>query len=155
MGDLRYCITNATDGDTITFGVTGTINLTRALPDLTRNISIAGPGSNLLTVRRDTGGNYRIFTVSASAAVGISTLTIANGSAASGGGVANSGTLAISNCTISGNYFDGCCVNGAGVYNSGSLIVNASAISQNQGAGARGGGIYNSNTGALMIRDST
>ena len=41
-GDLRYCITNATSGlDTITFGVTGTINLTRALPDLTQ--AVPGP----------------------------------------------------------------------------------------------------------------
>src|SRR5262252_9210038 len=63
IGDLRYCITNATDGDSITFAVTGTINLTRALPDLTRSISIVGSGASLLLVRRNTGGNYRIFTV--------------------------------------------------------------------------------------------
>ena len=31
-GSLRYCITNAVDGDAINFGVTGTINLTSALP---------------------------------------------------------------------------------------------------------------------------
>ena len=54
-GDLRYCITNATDGDTIRFAVTGTINLTGALPDLIRSISIEGPGPNILTVRRNTG----------------------------------------------------------------------------------------------------
>src|SRR5262249_933215 len=29
MGDLRYCLSRAADGDTIQFGVTGTINLTR------------------------------------------------------------------------------------------------------------------------------
>ena len=29
-GSLRYCITNAVDGDDIQFGVTGTINLTGA-----------------------------------------------------------------------------------------------------------------------------
>src|SRR6266404_1409199 len=34
-GDLRYCVTQATSGqDTIAFSVTGTINLTKALPDL-------------------------------------------------------------------------------------------------------------------------
>jgi hypothetical protein len=27
-GDLRYCISNATDGETINFAVTGTITLT-------------------------------------------------------------------------------------------------------------------------------
>jgi hypothetical protein len=43
-GSLRYCMTQAVDGDRITFGVTGTINLTGALPNVTRSISIEGPG---------------------------------------------------------------------------------------------------------------
>src|SRR5262245_42088343 len=51
-GDLRYCLTQAMSGDTVTFDVTGTINLTRALPNLTQSISIEGPGANLLVVRR-------------------------------------------------------------------------------------------------------
>ena len=62
-GDLRYCITQAADGDTISFKVSGTISLTRALPALTHSISIEGPEPDTLTVRRDTGGNYRIFMV--------------------------------------------------------------------------------------------
>src|SRR5947209_19009485 len=79
-GDFRYCVTQATSGqDTIAFSVTGTINLTKALPDLTKSVSINGPGVALLTVRRDTGGSYRIFTVGSAAAVAISGLTIANG----------------------------------------------------------------------------
>src|SRR5262245_45825917 len=65
-GDLRYCLTTATDGDTINFSVTGTINLTAALPAITHNVTITGPGADQLTVRRDTGGNYRIFTVTSS-----------------------------------------------------------------------------------------
>ena len=105
-GDLRYCITQAGDGDTITFDVTGTINLTRALPDLTRSINIEGPGANRLTVRRNTGGSYRIFTV-IGGPVRTSGLTIANGVAVSGGGVYNRGTLTISHSTISGNTADG------------------------------------------------
>jgi hypothetical protein len=43
-GSLRYAITNATDNDHITFGVTGTINLTGGLPGLAHSISIEGPG---------------------------------------------------------------------------------------------------------------
>src|SRR5262245_15095336 len=94
VGDLRYCLTQAQDGDRIRFGVTGTINLTRALPDLTRSISIDGPGANLLTVRRDTGGSYRIFTVAGGTQVAISGLTVANGGGAGlveGGGIFNAG----------------------------------------------------------------
>jgi hypothetical protein len=161
MGDLRYCITNATDGDSITFAVTGAINLTQALPDLNQSIDIEGPGSNLLTVRRNTGGDYRVFTVT-SGTVTISGLAIANGVAASGGGVYNSGTLTISNVRISQNDrgvpYE---IRGGGIYNSGDLSVDASTISANgtnnncYGCGGYGGGIYNSNTGSLTINNST
>src|SRR5687767_2434040 len=69
---LREAIT-AANGDagaeTITFysavfAVSGsyTINLSSALPNLS-DITIQGPGANVLTVRRDTGGYYRIFTI--------------------------------------------------------------------------------------------
>src|SRR5260370_4377497 len=75
---LRYCMTNATGGDDIQFAVTGTINLTGALPALTHSISIEGPGPDQLTVWRDTGDNYRIFTVDSGTTVGISALTISN-----------------------------------------------------------------------------
>src|SRR5262249_47739491 len=81
-GDLRYCIgqANATPGDdTITFSVTGSINLAGALPSLSTNIDLQGPGADSLTVRRDTGGNYRIFTVGNVATVVLSGLTITNG----------------------------------------------------------------------------
>ena len=47
---------NANSGDTdiISFSVTGTINLTGPLPNLT-NMTIIGPGPDQLTIRRDTG----------------------------------------------------------------------------------------------------
>ena len=48
---------------TVNFSVNGTINLTSPLPDISDDLTIGGPGSSLLTVRRDTGGNYRIFTI--------------------------------------------------------------------------------------------
>src|SRR6188472_187111 len=63
--------------DTINFSVTGTINLTGALPVLSSNVTINGPGSGLLTVRRDTGGNYRVLQTSGVSS--ISGLTISNG----------------------------------------------------------------------------
>ena len=63
--------------DTINFSVTGTINLTGVLPTLNSNININGPGSGSLTVRRDTGGDYRIFFIDNSI-VSISGMTITN-----------------------------------------------------------------------------
>jgi hypothetical protein len=155
-GDLRYCITHAVSGsDTINFGVAGTINLSKALPVLASNVTINGPGADLATVRRDTGGFYRVFTVAPGATVAISGLTIANGFAplglGLGGGVYNDGTLAVSNCTLSGNSAsDG----GAGIYNSssGTLVITSSVLSGNSGAND-GGAV--SNGGTLTISNST
>ena len=65
-GDLRYCINkmNTEPGpDTIDFTVTGTINLNSALPDLSSEIDIQGPGVDALTVRRNTTQRFRIFRV--------------------------------------------------------------------------------------------
>ncbi|HEX8078411.1 MAG TPA: choice-of-anchor Q domain-containing protein, partial [Chthoniobacterales bacterium] len=50
-------------------GVTGTINLTSFLslnnaPSITTPLQIVGPGADRLTIRRDIGGNYRIFWIS-------------------------------------------------------------------------------------------
>src|SRR5262249_8205110 len=119
-GDLRYCITNAIAGDTITFDVVGTINLTRALPELNRSISIEGPGADLLAVRRDTGGVYRIFTVTGTPTIVISGLTIGNGRAV-GADAANGGPG-----QPGGNGEDGF---GGGIYLSGGrLEINFSTL---------------------------
>ncbi len=153
-GDLRYCISHAADGDTITFnaGVTGTINLAGALPDLTHSISIAGPGADLMTVRRGAGGDYRIFTVATGVTAAISGLTIANGDGSMcGGGVLNSGALAISNSVLSGNTVTAAqqsAFGGAVCNRSGTLTLSNSSISGNT-AEQGGGGIENA--GAMTI----
>src|SRR6185369_8551175 len=101
--------------DSINFSVTGTINLTGQLPDIFGSLNINGPGSGLLTVRRDTGGNYRIFTTT-EGDVEISGLTITNGRtpdgvqgtsnnvAPSGGGILQtSGSLRLTDVVVTGN----------------------------------------------------
>jgi len=162
MGDLRYCITTATDGDTITFadGLAGTINLTRALPDLTHSISIAGPGPDMLTVRRDSGGDYRIFRVVSGPTVVLTGLTITNGLAADGAGILNNGTLTLTNATVSGNstpYVYG--ASGGGISNSGALTLENTTVSGNSAAGSRetgtGGGIYNGQGGMVTLDNTT
>jgi hypothetical protein len=155
-GSLRYCINNAVDGDAINFGVTGTINLTWSL-ELTHNIGINGPGANLLTVRGpgvQRSYDFSVFTVPAGATVSISGLTITNGYSRFGGGIANAGTLTLSNSTVTGNYVSGCPTGdgcawddwiaaGAGIFNeSGAILtINNSTISDNYGG--LGGGIAN------------
>jgi uncharacterized delta-60 repeat protein/CSLREA domain-containing protein len=157
------CAAGAGD-DTVTFSVTGTINLAGALPDLSTNVALDGPGAKLLTVRRNTGGDYRVFNVTAGATVGLSGMTVSNGRTpdgtngtqggrgGDGGGIKNSGTLTLTAVSVSGNRTgdggdssqfssnggDG--GTGGGVYNDGTLVIVNSTVSGNQtGSGGTGG----------------
>jgi CSLREA domain-containing protein len=112
--------------DTINFSVMGTINLTGALPTLTTNMTINGPGSSLLTVRRDTGGDYRIFFVNG-ALVSISGLTVTNGRTPDG--------------TPSSTSSGGWSANGGGILNGGDLILRDVVVTANNtGNGGTSGG---------------
>jgi CSLREA domain-containing protein len=164
-------------------GVTGTINLTGALPSISSSMTITGPGSGQLTVTRNTGGDYRIFTISSSV-VAISGLTISNGKtadgavgvdASDGGGILNSGTLTLTNIVLSGNRagaggsatpgaFGANGGNGGGIANTADLtMTNCSVTGSNAGAGGpsssvggrggSGGGIYSS--GSLTLTNCT
>src|SRR5206468_8512329 len=93
---LREAI-NAANADfgaeTITFNSTVfaapgpyTINLGSVLPDITSDMTITGPGANVLTVKRNTAANIRIFLAN-NANVFISGLTMNNGSFSDGGGL--------------------------------------------------------------------
>lgn len=110
---------NATPGkDFIRFndGLTGTIELTGPLPAINSDIDILGTGRDLLTIRRNTGGDYRILTINNGNVV-ISRVTIANGktadgssgttnpgSASAGGGIFHSnGNLVLEDVNITGN----------------------------------------------------
>jgi CSLREA domain-containing protein len=164
---LREAITNAnSDSDTtggdcsagsgadaISFSVTGTITLSSALPDITTDMTISGPGASQLTVSGN--GGVRVFNVTATVTVTISGLTVSNGNAFSqnGGGIQNgSGTLSVTNCTFSSNSASP--GSGGAIYNdSGTLSVN-NCIFSNNSTQNRGGGIYN-NTGTLNVTGST
>jgi hypothetical protein len=159
-GDLSYCIDHAADGDTINFGVTGTINLGfNSLPALTHSIDIEGPGAAQLTVTGGATGGGSIFWVGSGATVSISGLSITNGhsfsSAPGGGGIYNAGTLTVSNCTLSGNSAN----SGGGIYNDGTLTVSNCTLSDNSAThlesldGYGGGGILND--GTLTVSNST
>jgi hypothetical protein len=89
------CVAGSSSGsDTIDMtAVTGTINLTGALPNISSSMTIIGSGSTQLTVRRDTGGDYRILTISSSVTVAISGMTITNGKTPDGAS-GNSGSSA-------------------------------------------------------------
>lgn len=133
---------NTGDTDTINFSVTGTINLTGPLPNLT-NVNINGPGSSLLTIRRNTGGDYRVLTIS-NFIVNISGLTVTNGKTADG---------------TSAPFFGNSGGEGAGIRAVGTVTMNDVVVTANRtgnggpgdaggfgGSGGQGGGIFGGGT---------
>lgn len=138
-GTLRDTIAAANDGDTIQFdpALNGQIiNLTSDELVINKNITIAGPGGDLLTVSRSSSNLFRIFHVMPGHTVTIEGLTIQNGSGSGGGGVLNDhATLTIDSCIVSGNFAPDS--QGAGLSNDGSgssahLTILNSTISGNQ-----------------------
>jgi CSLREA domain-containing protein len=143
---LREAITAANaaaDADLIDFssGVTGTLMLSSALPALNTDISIQGPGAEVLAISGtetpDFYTSWRIFNVTGGTVV-ISGLTIKKGYAnGNGGGVLNSGTLTVENCVFSNNFAS----QGGAICNIGTLTVSDCSLINN--SAGRGGGIAN------------
>ncbi len=144
-------------------GVTSPINLGSALPNIDHNVNINGPGAALLTVRRNTGGNYRIFTINGGRTVTISGLTISNGSAPNldfpdneGGGIFNSGTLTLTTVVVSGNHATNNNGGGGGIWNEGgTLTLTNSSVSDNSAGNGGGGGIVMDGGGTLTLTGCT
>ena len=167
---------NGTAGDDIIVfaaGVTGTIQLTSALPNLSTNITLQGPGANLLTVRRNSGGNYRIFTVTNGTASGptvsISGLTVADGLADGGsnantfaGGIySDNSTLTVTDCALNnnlGNVGGGIVNLGENAGNTSTLTVKNCTFGSNRTDNS-GGAILNKGyfqgTAILVVQNST
>jgi uncharacterized repeat protein (TIGR01451 family)/CSLREA domain-containing protein len=157
---LREALTaaNANAGaDTIDFSVTGTITLTSVMPNIDDDVTISGPGANVLTVIRDASASaFRIFAVNGGKTVTISGLTISGGRTTGGAptgqgaGIFNSGTLTIRNSNISNNIADH---DGGGIRSVGgaSLTVINSTFTGNTSFG--GGAIHTD--GACSVINST
>ncbi|MGF1473226.1 MAG: choice-of-anchor Q domain-containing protein [Rubrobacteraceae bacterium] len=145
------------EADTITFTVTGEIELVDSEGDLDigDDLTIEGPGSDQLTVRQ-TVEDERVFQIAGGAEVTIEGIMITggdadgSGQADEGGGIYNEGTLTVNSSTISGNSADG---DGGGIYEEeATLTVNDSAVRGNS-AGSNGGGIYEEEA-TLTVNDS-
>jgi hypothetical protein len=168
---------NTTAGGAVNFsdGAVHTISLLSALPQITHAVSITGPGSNLLTVRRDPSAvQFRVFDLNALAA--LTGLTVSGGSLPSdtgagvlarqtailtdvalrnnsatsgGGGIATRGTSAVSlvNCSISGNGTG----LGGGIYAVGPSTV---SLTNCVVSGNAGGGIFDYSA-SLIVTGST
>lgn len=139
-------------------GVNGTILLASGLPTLTRNMTIQGPGANVLTVYRNSvADQYRPFSIGSGVTATIRGLTIRNGSVSSGqgGGIDNAGILTLDRSAVIGNFAQ----NGGGIRTWRALTVQNSTVSGNS-ASTLGGGIYTSTaavgqTSTVTVRNST
>jgi hypothetical protein len=160
VGTLRWAVGQANlavGTATITFApavfnTPQTITLTGAPLELSnRNATdtISGPA---VGVTVSGGGLSRVFQVDSGVTASVSGMTITGGNApyANGGGLANFGTLTLTNCTISGNsagssspFFPA----GGGVWNRGTLALTNCTVSGN--SAVLGGGLSNTGTATL------
>jgi hypothetical protein len=157
-GTLRGAVIEACAGSTITFTVTGTIPLSGGQITIDKNVTIQGPGANLLTVQNavPNSTSSRVFRVNAGVTATISGVTITGGNNDdTGGGISNSGTLTVANSIISNNKSGPTDTSGrgGGIYNEGTLTVSNSIVSAN--LSGVGGGIYNFQNSTLNVANST
>jgi predicted outer membrane repeat protein len=176
-GSLRAEIAAAQSGDTIVFSPTltgassskphhggttstpGKITLTSGELDLTKNLTIQGPGAGQLTISGYGGQTFtRVFEVAPNTTVTLSGLNIINGSGYAsaqnpgyapwdgyGGGILNLGTLTLSACTID---YNSALNGGGGIYSDGTLTVSGCTVYGNRAAD--GAGIATSGTATLV-----
>ncbi len=137
-------------------GTSWTISLLSALPDLSSNLTIDGPGPDLLSVTRSSTSFFRIFTTTGTGTVSVSGLTLSNGNANSenGGGILNEngGVINVLNCILSSNQ----ALRGGGISNQSTSTTNVmDTIVTGNIATDRGGGITNQDTGVVNVTNST
>jgi hypothetical protein len=152
-GSLRAAIAA---GNTITFdpGVFSAasaphvISLLTALPPLNSNMSIAGPGKEVLAVQHSTASGtptFSIFVVYngtvSGPIVALSGLTISKGNANAGGAIlASDSALTLDNCAFTDNQSGDS--GGGGIYSArGTLTLNNCVVTRNKGGA--GAGIHN------------
>jgi hypothetical protein len=102
-GSLRQALADAAINATITFPPTPLCAVIRLVSPIAidANVTIAGPGAGAMAV----SGNDAVedFDVAVGVTASISGLTIEDGSAESGGGIANAGTLTVNDSVVSNN----------------------------------------------------
>jgi len=158
------CAAGSGDDTILLTGVSGTISRGSALPALTGNVTITGPGADSLTL--DGNDLHRSgFKIESDITVAVSGLTMARGlnhsdsDDYSGGAIYNqSGALTVEDCVFAGNQATSGPVQlGGAIFNSnGTLTVNRSTFTGNTAAEG-GGAIRSSHSGGgtLTVSDST
>ncbi len=149
VGTLRYAVneanTDAANGISDLINVNldgGTITLSQGVLELTAGsgtVTIAGIGQ----VAVSGGSASAVFQVDLGAQAALQNLTIEDGNntGGNGGGIANSGTLTVTDCTLNDNSASN---EGGGIYSAGTLTVSGSTFSSN--TASSGGALYSEAT---------
>lgn len=177
-GSLRQAVVDAQDGDTISFDISSpalsriassavAIALSGGELVINNNITVSGPGANMLEITRDNAASpFRIFKINAGHTVTIRGLTISNGAAAAGGGIYNDhGFLTVDRCALTGNSASGPAYGGGGIYNDGTnsgnatLLITHSLLRGNSAPNGFGGGVasggFNGGNATVHVVNST
>ncbi len=152
---LRSVITNATSGETITFGCSGTIPITVANGPLVIGTTLTLDGSGQ-SVTLDGQNQVEILQVYGGVIFTLNALTIAHGSASGGfdgGGLYNNGSVSISNSTFAYNSDVSGIFGGGGLFSqSGTVNISNSTFYNN--SASQGGGLF-SLSSTVNISNST
>lgn len=144
---------------TIHLNVTGIINLGTALPPLTHDLRIVGPGAAALTIQRQATALFRVFENAGGRTVSISGMTVRNGSVSGflveGGGILTNGYLTLTDCVIADSQTNGGGGGGLGVSGAGSAALLRTIVRNNQALGGQGFGGGIGGIGALSVTDCT
>ncbi|MEW5985446.1 MAG: choice-of-anchor Q domain-containing protein, partial [Chloroflexota bacterium] len=117
--------------------------------DILDDLTITGDGANLVTLD---GSRLvdRVLHVLGSTEVTLSGVTVAGGTADTGGGIYTIGSLTLVNTHLIANFSTDAEITGGGaIYNEGDLLLQRSTISGNSAAD-RGGGIYTNGSSATV-----
>ncbi len=138
--------------NTVTFTTSGTITLSPSLGALvlsnsTTPVAIFSPAGVAATISG--GGATGVLQINPKVTAALTNLTITSGSAATGGGINNAGSLSITGSKVLSSTATG---SGGGINNTGTLTLTGTMVTGNSASGV-GGGI--SNAGTLNLANST
>ena len=151
VGSLRYTLTYAMPGSTVTFapGLSGqTITLTNGQILVSNSLGI---DASALAAGLTLDGNHqsRLFEFASGTTNTLTGLTFTNGRAVSGGAIRNAGTLAVVRCTLAGNS----ATNGGGaLFNVGVLTLTNCTLTGNS---ARYAGAMANSLGEMFLTHAT
>lgn len=150
---LQSAIASAASGDTINFGCSGDIKLSKTLTIAT-SLTLDGSGQN---VTLDGGGTVGVLYVKGGVNFTLNALTVAHGQAMEGAGIENEGTTTISNSTFANNTATTDVGGGGALFNDegGTVHISNSTIANNSAPSGEGGALDNAYTGIVTISNST